>query len=615
MEPCSQMPVSETDAGEIVNISAYRFAALTDLKSLRARLSIQTKALGMKGTILISAEGVNLFVAGTAAAIEELLGTLRGLPGLEGLAPKYSRSDHQPFRRMLVRIKKEIIAFGVEGIDPIRHPSPKLPPATLKQWLDEGKSVTLLDTRNDYEVKLGTFRGAITAGIDTFRDFPESVKRLPESLKSEAVVMFCTGGIRCEKAGPLMEREGFKNIYQLDGGILKYFEECGGAHYDGECFVFDQRVGVDPGLKETGTAQCYVCQAPLTAEDQDDPRYVVGESCPECFQSDGEKQKLRIAEREERVRRLIVPLPGSQPYLNLRPVSIPAQFEGVEFIEFLTKAFPQHSREYWNERCEMGDYVDGADQPAPTERIVRAGERFFRKFPGTVEPDVNAGIRILHEDEAIIVINKPAPLPMHAGGRFNRNTLQWILSESYAPFHPRPAHRLDANTTGVLVFSRSHRFAKALQSQFTGRTVEKTYLVSILGHPPQDGFFSEAPIGREPGPLGARGIDTSPHGLPARTEFRVLSRKEDGTSLLEARPITGRTNQIRIHLWHLGWPVCGDPTYLPEGKLGETMTLSPADPSMKLHAWKIMFDHPLLRKRVEFEAPVPETMGKFFQNL
>src|SRR6185503_15646103 len=165
-------------------------------------------------------------------------------------------------------------------IDPARRPSPKLAARTLKQWLDECRPVTLLDTRNDYEVKLGTFKNARPIGVDHFRDFPDAVRRLPSELKEQPIVMFCTGGIRCEKAGPFMEREGFKNIFQLEGGILKYFEECGGAHYDGECFVFDQRVGVDPSLHETESAQCFNCLTPLTAQEQKDERYRPGKSCP-----------------------------------------------------------------------------------------------------------------------------------------------------------------------------------------------------------------------------------------------------------------------------------------------------------------------------------------------
>ena len=201
------------------------------MKELREDLLALCKGAGLKGTILLSVEGVNLFVAGSAEAVSKLMARLRAIAGLEDFEGKVSESEDQPFRRMLVRIKKEIISFGVEGVEPGKRTSPKLSAKELKRWLDEGRQITLLDTRNDYEVKLGTFKGAVVPDIRTFREFPKAVRELPESMKDETVVMFCTGGIRCEKAGPFMEMEGFKNIYQLDGGILKYFEECGGDHY------------------------------------------------------------------------------------------------------------------------------------------------------------------------------------------------------------------------------------------------------------------------------------------------------------------------------------------------------------------------------------------------
>ena len=194
---------------DFVNFSAYRFTPLDALPALRARLTDFCREESLRGTILLSPEGINLFVAGERPAMDRFLVELRTLPGLSDLAPKESLSADQPFNRMLVKIKKEIIAFGVEGIDPARNPSPKLAAATLKQWLDEGRPLTLLDTRNDYEIRLGTFSGAVPAGIDHFRDFPEAVRKLPPALKSQPLVMFCTGGIRCEKAGPFMEREGF----------------------------------------------------------------------------------------------------------------------------------------------------------------------------------------------------------------------------------------------------------------------------------------------------------------------------------------------------------------------------------------------------------------------
>ncbi|MCR6657005.1 MAG: sulfurtransferase [Opitutus sp.] len=265
-----------------VNVSAYKFTPLDELPVWRERLLEVCRAGDLRGTILLSVEGINLFVAGTRSGIDALLATVRSMPGLADFTPKESFSAEQPFNRMLVKIKKEIITFGIPGIDPARRPSPKFPARTLKQWLDEGRPITLLDTRNDYEIRLGTFRGAVPAGIESFREFPAAAKKLPEEMKERPVVMFCTGGIRCEKAGPFLEQAGFKNVHQLDGGILKYFEECGGAHYEGECFVFDQRVGVDPALRETNSVLCFNCQMPLTEAEQQDPRYVPDVSCPHC---------------------------------------------------------------------------------------------------------------------------------------------------------------------------------------------------------------------------------------------------------------------------------------------------------------------------------------------
>lgn len=588
----------------IANIAAYRFARLTDLKPLRDRLLAFCKERGLKGTILLSPEGINLFVAGGPEPVRGLLAELRGIPGLEDLEAKWSESAEQPFRRMLVRLKKEIIAFGVEGIDPATRTSPKLPARMLKQWLDEGRGVTLLDTRNDYEVKLGTFKGAVPAGIDHFRDFPKAVAKLPDEMKKQPIVMFCTGGIRCEKAGPFMEREGFEEIYQLEGGILKYFEECGGAHYDGECFVFDQRVGVDPALSETGSAQCYVCQTPLTDEEQKDARFVVGESCPYCFRNSEEHMRESIAAREAVIQRIASPQPGCVPYDHERPLHVPGACDGATLIDFLGEVGKGCAREEWLRNIEAGRLVARDGSPVLPDQIVRAGQQFLRKTPAAVEPGVNADIRILHEDEAIVVVEKPAPLPMHPGGRFNRNTLQFFMEAAYAPQKPRPAHRLDANTSGLVVFTRTRHFAGRLQPQFTRGEVEKTYLVRVRGHPMEDSFACDARIGEDVEALGARLIDEA-NGLEALTGFRVAGRFDDGTSLLEASPKTGRTNQIRLHLWHLGMPVVGDPCYLPNGRIGDTQTLAIDAAPMCLHAWRMAFTHPLKGERMVFETVRP----------
>ena len=589
---------------KIVNIAAYKFLPLTDLRALRTRLQTLCKDANLKGTILLSHEGINLFVAGEAHNIERLLAELRTWPGLADLQPKLSETDHQPFRRMLVRLKKEIIAFGVEGIDPSRRTSPKLSAKELKRWLDEGRPLTLLDTRNDYEVKLGTFKNALPIGIDHFRDFPKGVGRLSPDLKKQPIVMFCTGGIRCEKAGPFMEREGFESVFQLDGGILKYFEEVGGEHYDGECFVFDQRVGLDPGLHETGSSQCFNCQTPLSPADQQHPHYVPGKSCPYCFKTPAELRAVTLAQRREQIAELAASLPGSQPYDHLKPVNVPAAFDSRTLIDTLCGIFPHIPLETWQERFADGSMLNADGQPVSAERIVRAGERYVHRVPAVIEPMVNMQVEVLYEDEAIVVLNKPAPLPMHPGGRFLRNTLQHVLDAVYSPQKPRPSHRLDANTTGVVVVARTRHFAGLIQPQFADGSVKKSYLVRVSGHPAWNDTVCEAPISSDAGKLGSRAVDEQA-GLPARTEFHVQRRLSDGTALLEARPLTGRTNQIRIHLAHLGHPVCGDPAYLTGSALGESQTLGVDDPPLCLHAWQISLRHPLDHQTVTFTAPPP----------
>jgi UPF0176 protein len=592
----------------ILNIAAYEFLPLADLRTLRTRLQALCKDADLKGTILLSPEGINLFVAGEAQGIERLLTQLRGWPGLEDLQPKMSESHHQPFRRMLVRLKKEIIAFGVDGIEPARRTSPKLSARELKRWLDEGRPVTLLDTRNDYEVKLGTFRNALPIGINHFREFPAAVARLPPELKQQPIVMFCTGGIRCEKAGPFMEREGFESVLQLDGGILKYFEECGGAHYDGECFVFDQRVGVDPSLHETGSSQCFGCQTPLSTADQQHEHYVPGKSCPYCFETASEILAANLARRHARIVQLATALPGSRPYDHHKPVNIPAQFDGQTLLEALCGIFPHIPAETWQQRFAAGRMLNGAGQPVLASQIARAGQRYQHRVPAVIEPDVNMRVEILHEDEAIIVLNKPAPLPMHPGGRFLRNTLQHLLDTVYSPQKPRPSHRLDANTTGVVVVARTRHFAGRIQPQFAAGQVEKAYLVRVTGQPAWDQLVCDAPISSDAGRLGSRTVDVH-SGRPARTEFRAQRRYDDGTTLLEARPLTGRTNQIRIHLAHLGFPVRGDPAYLAADTLGEGQTLNVDAPPLCLHALRISFRHPLNDQWVTFSTPSPPWVG------
>jgi UPF0176 protein len=268
-----------------LNISAYKFVSIGDIDALRPRLKKFAADLGLRGTILLAPEGINLFIAGEQAMVEGFLGHLAEDPRFAGLETKRSWSEEQPFNRMLVKAKREIITLRRPDIDPSRAPAPRLSPETLKQWLDEGREVLLLDTRNKFEVDLGTFDNAVDLNLKSFSEMSATLSAIDAKWKDKPVVSFCTGGIRCEKAAPLLMHEGFKEVYQLDGGILKYFEQCGGAHYHGECFVFDKRVALGADLQPSGTAQCYACQALLTPEEQTSPDYVFGERCPYCAAS------------------------------------------------------------------------------------------------------------------------------------------------------------------------------------------------------------------------------------------------------------------------------------------------------------------------------------------
>ncbi len=589
---------------EVTNIAAYKFSPLADLHALREQLRAKCKLWKLRGTILLSPEGINLFVAGGRAEIDLLLEALRAIPGLEDLQPKVSVSRRQPFNRMLVRLKREIIAFGVPGIAPGQHTSPKVAPREFKRWLDEGRPLTLLDTRNAYEVKLGTFKNAITLSIDHFRNFPAAADDLPPDLKRRPVVMFCTGGIRCEKAGPYLERIGFERVYQLDGGILKYFDDCGGEHFDGECFVFDQRVGLDPSLAVTDYSLCFRCQAPLTVADQKDPRYVAEQSCPYCFLTDAEQMARVLSARESAIRQVTTPLPGSIPYDNDRPLKISAKHDGLPLLDVLGAMFPHLPPDYWQDRFDRQLMLNADRQAVAAVHRVRCGEVYLHRTPANIEPAVNSAIRLLHEDVALVVVDKSAPMPLHPSGRFNRNSLQWILNQVYAPQKLRPVHRLDANTTGVVVLARTRHFASQLQSQFADGEVEKHYLTRVQGRPSSVSFACDAPIGVDTTELGGRIV--ADDGQPARTEFRLLHEFGDGTSLLAARPITGRTNQIRVHLQHLGLPICGEQAYLPNHQFGETQTHHIADPPLCLHAQRITLLHPLTNERVSFECPAPE---------
>ncbi len=275
-------------ASRYVNIAAYKFVNLNDTVELQPQFLALCRQLELKGTILLSPEGINLFLAGCREAIDQFLAWLRGDCRFADLELKESYSETQPFGRMLVKLKAEIITMKHPQIQPQLGRAPAVDASTVKRWLDcghddRGRPVVMLDTRNAFEVDVGSFVDTIDFRIGKFSEFPDVVAQHRQELAGKTIVTFCTGGIRCEKAAIHMRNSGFDSVYQLDGGILKYFEEVGGAHYQGECFVFDQRTALTPALAPAAEpVRCAACDTVLTPREQLSPLYAVGKSCPHC---------------------------------------------------------------------------------------------------------------------------------------------------------------------------------------------------------------------------------------------------------------------------------------------------------------------------------------------
>ena len=267
----------------VVNIAGYKFEPLEDPLELVRIYQQKCDELKLKGTMLISKNGINFSLAGTNEATETFISILEEDNRFLNIPLKVTYSETQPFRRMKVRLKKEIISLGRKDINPRELTGKRISPQDLKNLLDNKEDVLVLDTRNEYETRVGKFENAIDLNLDTFRDFPEAIESLPEEYKNKQIVMYCTGGIRCEKASAVMMKAGFADVKQLEGGVLDYFKETGGAYWEGDCFVFDERVALDKELNETEYIYCYICREPLSAEEKASPDFKINEHCPYCI--------------------------------------------------------------------------------------------------------------------------------------------------------------------------------------------------------------------------------------------------------------------------------------------------------------------------------------------
>ena len=270
---------------EFLNVAGYKFEPLENLDSLIPEFQNKCDELGLKGSVYLSPNGINFSIAGTEKNIDTYIEFMEEDSRFRDIPLKKTFSETQPFRRMKVRLKKEIISLGRDDIDPRELTGDYISPRELFEMYETKEDVIVLDTRNEYETRVGLFENAVDLQLDTFRDFPSAIETLPEEYKDKQIVMYCTGGIRCEKASAVMMKAGFSDVKQLEGGVLDYFKETGGAYWNGDCFVFDERVALDKELKETEYIYCYICREPLSAEEKASPDFKINEYCPYCIDS------------------------------------------------------------------------------------------------------------------------------------------------------------------------------------------------------------------------------------------------------------------------------------------------------------------------------------------
>ena len=280
----------------------YKFTRLDDFEEIQDPLKLFLNSLNIRGTLLLAREGVNGTIAGDNDSIMKSLDYLQKDKRLVGLEYKFSYSEKPPFKRLKVKLKKEIVTLGVSNIDPTFSSGTYVKPADWNELIND-PDVVLIDTRNNYEFEIGSFKGSINPNTETFRQFPAYTKNNLEKYRDKKIAMFCTGGIRCEKSTAYLKSKGFENVFHLQGGILKYLEEVkeDESLWEGECFVFDDRVAVKHNLELGKYDQCHACRFPITEEDKEHPHYEKGTSCPRCYGTKNLSQVNRYREREKQV--------------------------------------------------------------------------------------------------------------------------------------------------------------------------------------------------------------------------------------------------------------------------------------------------------------------------
>ncbi|MCL1077354.1 rhodanese-related sulfurtransferase [Parashewanella spongiae] len=298
----SKDQLQNSSVEQICVCALYKFVDLPNFEDIQKPLLSKMTELYIKGTLLLASEGINGTVAGTQKSVRVLLDWFEQQKGLESIVTKFSYENEIPFYRTKVKLKKEIVTMGVDGVDPKKVVGTYVKPSEWNALISD-PDVTVIDTRNQYEIEIGTFKHAVNPKTETFREFPQYAKDNLDPKQNKKVAMFCTGGIRCEKSTAYMKEQGFDEVYHLEGGILKYLEEVKQEEslWEGECFVFDNRVAVNHNLEKGQYQQCNACRLPITDADMESADYVKGVSCPKCIDKISDAQKQRFSERERQV--------------------------------------------------------------------------------------------------------------------------------------------------------------------------------------------------------------------------------------------------------------------------------------------------------------------------
>jgi UPF0176 protein len=562
----------------MIHSAFYKFVALENPAAVVVWLTNISQEL--TGSILVSSEGINGTVAGAPQALEAFEQALHQNAQFSHMPFKHSACTTAPFARMKVQIKPEIVQMGVAQVDAVNHQARQLSPTQWRELLEQD-DVVVIDNRNSFEFRLGRFKGAIDPGVSHFRDFPAFIEaNLPTwQAQNKRIAMYCTGGIRCEKTSAWLGQRNIP-VLELEGGILNYFQALPDAskEFEGECFVFDNRIALNTQLQETGTTVEQVYAA----------------------QTDG---AWRIA-RAKRLFDAAVPAPQviAAKLVSPSKVVTPAG-QWPNLLAFLCEYFAHISPEQWQARMREGRVLDakGRALPLSSPFIAHQTLQYFRE--PTAERPIPFEAQVLFENECILVADKPHFLPVIPSGEYLQETLLMRLRNTYANQELSPAHRIDRDTAGLVLFTKQRKVRGTYQNLFAQRAVHKVY-EAVAGINPALKF----PLTRE------SFLTRSEHFMQAQETFDTPANATTHIRQLEIKgqyaryelaPISGQRHQLRVHMCALGIPILNDqiyPTLTPEVANSDSAWAERYAAPLQLLARELRFTDPLSGEEMHFAS-------------